>query len=58
MVDLLIEGYVDHCLRYLKFTKDRREELIEEVAIQIEEAQESEARKWFTKKQAMKIMIQ
>ncbi|MCH8905547.1 MAG: ATP-binding protein [Candidatus Heimdallarchaeota archaeon] len=51
MVDLLIEGYVDHCVRYLKFTKDRREELIEEIAIQIEEIQESESRGWFSKKQ-------
>lgn len=51
MVDLLIEGYVDHCLRYLKFTKDRRDELIEEISIQIEEVQESEARKWWGKKQ-------
>jgi hypothetical protein len=51
MVDLLIEGYVDHCLRYLKFTKDRKEELIEEISLQIEETQSSEDRKWLKRKQ-------
>lgn len=48
MVDLLIEGYVEHCLRYLKFTKDKREELIEEIAQQIEETQEEQS--WWSKK--------
>ncbi|MHA2249123.1 MAG: helicase HerA domain-containing protein [Candidatus Kariarchaeaceae archaeon] len=49
MVDLLIEGFVEHCLRYLKFTKDKNEELIEEIAQQIEETQET--RGWWSKKQ-------
>ncbi len=37
MIDLLIEDYIDHCLRYLKFTKDKKEQLIEELSIQIGE---------------------
>jgi hypothetical protein len=49
MVDLLIEGYVEHCLRYLKFTKDKGVELIEEIAQQIEETQEGAS--WWSKKQ-------
>ncbi|MCY3411861.1 MAG: ATP-binding protein [Candidatus Heimdallarchaeota archaeon] len=48
MVDLLIEGLVDHCLRYLKFTQEKKEDLIEEIKIQIEET--SEKRKFWQKK--------
>ena len=45
MVNLLIEGYTDHCLRYLKFTQDKKEELIEEIATQVQEA--AEIKSWF-----------
>ncbi len=37
MIDLLIEDYLDHCLRYLKFTTEKKETLIDEIAIQIKE---------------------
>jgi hypothetical protein len=37
MVDLLIEGYVDFCLRYLKFTKNKKDDLIAEIVDQIVE---------------------
>lgn len=40
MIDLLIEGYVDYCLRYLKFTKNKKNELINELSEQIAEYQE------------------
>lgn len=42
MVDLLIEGYVDFCLRYLKFTKNKKDELIEEIVEQIIEYAEGD----------------
>lgn len=48
MVNLLIEGYTEHCLRYLKFTKDKDKELIEEITLQIEETQ-SETN-WFRRR--------
>ncbi|MDH5402556.1 MAG: DUF87 domain-containing protein [Candidatus Heimdallarchaeota archaeon] len=48
MVNLLIEGYVEHCIRYLKFTKEREEELIEELKKQISESQSSKG--WLSKK--------
>ncbi len=41
MMDLLIEGYVDVGLRYLKFTKNKKDELIQEIVDQIIEYDES-----------------
>ncbi len=49
MINLLIEGYTEHCLRYLKFTKEKNEELIEDITNQIRESQEDET-KWFSRK--------
>lgn len=49
MVDLLIEGLVDHCLRYLKFTQEKNVDLISEMATQIDET--AEIRKFWQKKE-------
>ncbi len=39
MINLLIEGLVDHCLRYLKFTQEKSEDLINEIVTQLQEAE-------------------
>jgi len=41
MIDLLIEGYLDVSLRYLKFTKNKKEDLINEIVEQIIDYDES-----------------
>lgn len=49
IVNLLIEGLVDHCLRYLKFTQDKNEDLMNEVTTQLTEL--SESKKFWKRKE-------
>ncbi|RMG38675.1 MAG: DUF87 domain-containing protein [Methanobacteriota archaeon] len=50
IVDLLLEDYDEYCLRYLKYAKDKKDELIDELAGQIEQMQENNNRGWLFKK--------
>ncbi len=48
VINLLIEGLVDHCLRYLKFTQDKKEDLTSEIMTQIKEI--SDTKKFWKRK--------
>ncbi len=50
IVDLLLEDYEDYCLRYLKYAKDKKTELINEIARQVEQYQQQTERGWLFKK--------
>ncbi len=50
IVDLLLEGLDDYCLRYLKYAKDKKEELIEELIEQIQKFQSESSGFFFKRK--------
>ncbi len=50
IVDLLLEDFDDYCLRYLKYAKDKKAELLDELEMQISQMQSSNNRGWLFKK--------